>query len=348
MGNCDDREMAMRTIVVTGGSGFIGSHFVRQFLDDGNFRVVNIDKLTYAGQINFDDDKAKYENRTDYKFVHGDICDVQLVDQLFESEKPWAIVNFAAESHVDRSITDMTPFLNANILGVHNLLNAAKKHDVARFLQISTDEVYGDTEPGVVNEEDALLAPGNPYSASKASADLICQAFARTHDLPILIARCTNNYGPKQYPEKLIPFFVLSSLRGNPLPLYGDGQQQRDWIYVDDAVRAIKLVLTEGRVGTIYNICTGAHQTNLEIATQICNSLAEIMDKAPEDLISNIKYVKDRPGHDRRYAMSSQRITDELGWSPTTPVDVGLQKTVRWYFERFANDTSTFDNSAST
>jgi len=331
--------------VVTGGSGFIGSHFVRQLLDDGNFRVVNIDKLTYAGEINFNDDKASLEDRTDYKFVHGDICDTQLVDQLFATEKPWGVVNFAAESHVDRSISDMTPFLNTNILGVHNLLDASKKHDVGRFLQISTDEVYGDSDEGVINDEDARLAPGNPYSASKASADLICQAFARTYDLSILIARSTNNYGPKQYPEKLIPFFVLSSLRGKPLPLYGDGQQQRDWIYVGDAVRAMKLVLTDGEIGKIYNICTGAHQTNYGIAIQICKSLAALMGKDPEDLIGNIKYVTDRPGHDRRYAMSSKRINEELGWSPTVPVDEGLRETVEWYFERFANETSIFDNS---
>ena len=311
-------------ILVTGGAGFIGSNFIYYMLRSyPDIQITNLDKLTYAGNL---DNLTIVEKdsflSSRYKFIKGDITDAGLIDRIM-AEGFDAIINFAAESHVDRSIEDAGIFLKTNVLGTQNLLEGLKKHKIERFIQISTDEVYGSLGSEGKFTEHSPLMPNSPYSASKASADLICRAYFRTFHLPIIITRCSNNYGPYQFPEKLIPLFITNALEDLPLPLYGDGLNIRDWIHVEDHCRAIDLVLRKGREGEVYNIGGNCEKTNLEITRIILEKLNK-----PETLIT---FVKDRPGHDRRYAISMDKIEKELGWKPTFSFEVGIEKTINWY-----------------
>jgi dTDP-glucose 4,6-dehydratase len=318
----------MTTVLVTGGCGFIGSHFVRRLFKRSDWRVVNLDALTYAGSS---ENLADVQEGRGYRFVHGDIGDRALVDELFREEHPWAVVNFAAESHVDRSILDPAPFLATNVVGVQVLLEAARRHGVERFVQISTDEVYGDTDGQEPRGEDSSLAPSSPYAASKAAADLLCLAYQRTYGISVLIVRSANNYGPCQFPEKLIPVTIRNGLLGAELPVYGDGQQRREWLYVEDNVAAIFLVLERGERGAIYNVSSGEARANLDVVQMVCRLLAAEVGLALDRLQARMRFVADRPGHDRRYAAKSQRIRQELGWAPIVPFETGLRRTVHWY-----------------
>ena len=311
-------------ILVTGGAGFIGSNFVRHMIEaHPDYRIVNLDLLTYAGNL---ENLAGLEERENYRFVRGDIADLGLLEELF-ADGLEGVVNFAAESHVDRSIEDPAHFLHTNVLGTQALLEVAHRFGIKRFLQISTDEVYGSLEgQGRFNEE-SPLAPNSPYSASKAASDLLCRAYWKTYDLPVLVTRCSNNYGPYQFPEKLIPLFITNAVADETLPVYGDGLYVRDWIYVRDHCSALDRVLHDGKAGEIYNIGADEERTNLEITRTILESL----DKDA----SLIRHVKDRPGHDRRYAIDSSKIQRELGWRPATPFSEGMSRTVAWYV---AND----------
>lgn len=320
----------MKTVLVTGGCGFIGSHFVRLLLEQANWRVVNLDGLTYAGNL---DNLKDVDQGPNYRFFKGDVTEGAVVDRLFQEEGPQVVVNFAAESHVDRSILNSSPFLKTNVLGVQVLLEAARRHSVERFVQISTDEVYGDVEGKEPCTEDSPLRPSSPYASSKASADLLSLAYRRTYGLPVIIVRSANNYGPFQFPEKLIPLVILNALSGAELPVYGDGLQQRDWLYVGDNTRAILQVLEKGQIGSIYNVGTGQDRANLEVVQAICRLLAEETGAYPESLLARIKFVADRPGHDRRYALTTQRIRQELGWGPQLSFEPGLRHTIRWYLE---------------
>ena len=319
----------MDSILVTGGCGFIGSHFIRLLCAEEKFRVINLDKLTYAGNL---------ENLSDvagaFRFERGDIGDRELVERILREENPWAVVNFAAESHVDRSILDAAPFLQTNIGGVQVLLEAIRKVPVKRFLQVSTDEVYGDREGKDAAGEETVLCPGSPYAASKASADLLCIAYRRTHELPILITRSSNNYGPFQFPEKLIPLCIRNAQAGMKLPVYGDGGQIRDWIYVEDNCRAILAVLKSAEPGSVYNIGGGGERKNLDVVRAICRAVATQTGQDRKNIESNIEFVADRPGHDRRYALRTEKIRLEIGWSAPTGFESGLEKTVRWYLGR--------------
>ena len=307
------------TVLITGGCGFIGSNFVRHMLQTHpRLHVINLDKLTYAGNL------ANLRDVADdprYRFVHGDIGDAALVDGLCEGVD--AIVNVAAETHVDRSIMDATPFVEANVRGTQVLLEAARRHHVGRFVQVSTDEVYGDLGPTGAFVETMPLVPNNPYSATKAAADLLVLAFVHTHGLDAVITRCSNNYGPHQFPEKFIPLFVSNAISDQPLPLYGDGQNIRDWLYVVDHCRAIDWVLGKGQSGQVYNIGGRCEKTNIDVTREILRQLGK-----PESLI---RFVKDRPGHDRRYAMDATKIETELGWRPQVTFEQGLDDTIRWY-----------------
>jgi dTDP-glucose 4,6-dehydratase len=306
-------------IVVTGGAGFIGSHFVRYLLKQHpEYRIINVDKLTYAGNRNNLRDVLRNPR---HRFVKGDICDRALMNRLVSRAD--AIVNFAAETHVDRSIHRSASFLQTDMIGTGVLLDAARRTGHVRHLQISTDEVYGDIERGSADET-APLRSGNPYSASKAGADLLVLAYGRTYALPVLISRCVNNYGPYQYPEKLIPLCITNALEGLPLPLYGDGQHRRDWIYVMDHCRAIDSVLHHGHPGNVYNVGGGCELSNADVVHRIAKIL-----KVP---VSSIHRVADRPGHDRRYAVNDSKIR-ALGYSPLTSFDKGLEETIRWYEE---------------
>jgi dTDP-glucose 4,6-dehydratase len=318
----------VKTVLVTGGCGFIGSHFVRFLLQRTDWRIVNLDRLTYAGH---QENLSEVAEGPRYRFAKGDIADRTLVDALVHDEKPWGIVNFAAESHVDRSILDPTPFLRTNISGVQVLLESARRHALKRFLQISSDEVYGDSSTSESFDEESVLTPSSPYAASKAAADLLCLAYRRTYGLPVLIVRSSNNYGPYQFPEKLIPLVIRNVLAGKALPVYGDGLQQRDWLYVEDNVEAIFAVLERGRAGSIYNVATGEEHTNLEMVQTLCRLLGENTPSDPAELLSRIHHIADRPGHDRRYALNARRIREELSWVPRVPFNVGLDRTVRWY-----------------
>lgn len=309
-------------ILVTGGAGFIGSNFIRYLREvHPDYLIVNLDLLTYAGNL---ENLSGLEGDAAYRFVRGDIADPGVVGELAASGID-AVVNFAAESHVDRSIEDAAGFLRTNVVGTQVLLETCLRHRVRRFLQVSTDEVYGSLGPtGHFREGDPLEA-SSPYSASKAAADLLARAYWKTHGLDVVVTRCSNNYGPYQFPEKLIPLFITNALADEPLPLYGDGLYVRDWIYVRDHCAALDRVLHTGRAGEIYNIGAGQERTNLEITHFILERLGK-----PRSLI---RHVKDRPGHDRRYAVDSTKIRNELGWRPETSFEEGMDRTIRWYRE---------------
>jgi len=307
-------------ILVTGGCGFIGNHFVRMLLaQHKSIRVVNVDCLTYAGRGR---NLADIESHPRYQFVRMDITSSAIHD-LVRRQHPDVIVNFAAESHVDRSVHDASTFIRTNILGTQNLLDAARSANVKKFVQVSTDEVYGSIPGKGRAREDALLLPSSPYSASKASADLCCLAAHRTHGQNVVITRCTNNYGPYQFPEKLIPLMITNAMHDIPLPVYGDGQQRRDWIHVEDHCRGVFLALKHGRPGEIYNFGMGSEPPNLLIVREILKILGKT-----ETLI---RHVKDRPGHDRRYAVNTTKSRRELGWKPLMNFKQGLAVTVQWY-----------------
>lgn len=306
-------------ILVTGGAGFIGSCFIRQMLKNhNNYQVINLDALTYAGNI---ENLCDVENNPNYKFVQGNICDKKLINELINEVD--SVVNFAAESHVDRSITGPEVFIETNIKGTLNLLQAAKEAKIKRFLQVSTDEVYGSLGKDGYFYETTPIAPNSPYSASKASADLLVRAYYETYKMPVLITRCSNNYGPYQYPEKLIPYFISKLLSGEKVPVYGDGLNVRDWLYVYDHCSAIDAVLHNGKVGEIYNIGGHNEKTNLEITKIILNAMGK--DE------SSIEYVEDRLGHDKRYAIDNAKIQSELGWEPSLTFEEGIKLTIDWY-----------------
>ncbi|MBI3582729.1 MAG: dTDP-glucose 4,6-dehydratase [Nitrospinae bacterium] len=308
-------------LLVTGGAGFIGSNFIRYYLKENpNDSIVNLDKLTYAGNL---ENLKGLERDKRYKFTHGDITDFNFVDSLLKDVD--AVINFAAESHVDRSIDDPSPFLNTNIIGTQLLLESSRRNKIHRFIQVSTDEVYGSLEPIGLFTERTALRPNSPYAASKASADLLTRAYFKTYNFPAIITRCSNNYGPYQFPEKLIPLFVTNALMDEPLPVYGDGLNIRDWLYVEDHCSAIDIVLKKGKEGEIYNIGGNTEKKNIEITDKILNIL-----KKPLTLK---KFVKDRPGHDRRYAIDSTKIKMELGWEPKYQFEDALRKTIQWYID---------------
>jgi dTDP-glucose 4,6-dehydratase len=307
-------------LLVTGGAGFIGSHFVQRMMARRDLRrLINLDKLTYAGNL---ENLKGFLRDSRYRFVRGDIASAPLVEKLLGQVDH--VVNFAAETHVDRSIHDAAPFLRTNVIGTQVLLEAAKRARIKRFLHISTDEVYGSVSRGFANES-ALLDPSSPYSASKAAADHLVMAYHRTFGLPVLITRAANNYGPFQYPEKFLPLFITHALEGQPLPLYGDGQNVRDWLHVSDHCAGIEAVLRKGRIGEAYNIGTGRGFSNITVARMLLKRL-----NRPASLL---KYVPDRLGHDRRYAMSVAKIAKELGWKPTVRFEDGLPEMVNWYIE---------------
>jgi dTDP-glucose 4,6-dehydratase len=307
-------------ILVTGGAGFIGSNFVRHVLSQHpDYQIVNLDKLTYAGNL---DNLSDLEDNRHYKFVKGDICDADLVNRLVEDGMD-AIIHFAAESHVDRSIYDPGIFVKTNVLGTQVLLESALKFKIKKFVQVSTDEVYGSLDKEGSSTESSPLLPNSPYSASKASADLLVRSYFETFGIPVVITRCTNNYGPYQFPEKLIPLFVTNALFDQELPIYGDGLYVRDWIYVEDHCKALDVVLHQGKEGEIYNIGGGNEMTNLTITDLILKRLGK-----PKSLV---KHVKDRPAHDRRYSIDCSKIKAELGWKAETLFEEGISKTVDWY-----------------
>lgn len=313
-------------ILVTGGAGFIGCNFIRYWMDrHPGDRVICVDKLTYAGRL---ENLGDVLSRRNFRFVKSDICDSRAMESLFREERPKIVVNFAAESHVDRSIEDPSVFLKSNILGTSVLMDCCRKSG-ARFHQVSTDEVYGDLPLSEGNPftEVSLIRPSSPYAASKASADFLVLSYHRTYGIPVTITRCSNNYGPCQYPEKLIPLTVSRALRDEEIPLYGDGKNVRDWIHVLDHCRAIEMVLMHGKIGEIYNVGGHSEISNVEIVRKILHVLGK-----PENLIS---YVKDRPGHDRRYAMDSGKIQNQLGWKAEIPFERGLRETVEWYRKYF-------------
>jgi dTDP-glucose 4,6-dehydratase len=313
-------------LLITGGAGFIGSNFVRHiFKKYPQYKIINLDKLTYAGNLdNVKDIADKAGDGKRYSFVRGDISDKEVVEDIFKDGVD-AVINFAAESHVDRSIDDSRIFVDTNVLGTQVLLDAALKFKIDRYVQISTDEVYGSLGPIGKFSETTPLAPNSPYSASKTSADLFVRAFYETYGLNTIITRCSNNYGPYQFPEKLIPLFITNAFSDQELPLYGDGMNIRDWIYVTDHCKAIDLVLHQGKPGQVYNIGGNEEKDNTEITKTILKAL-----KKPESLI---KYVKDRPGHDRRYAIDDSKIKNELGWSQEYDFETGMSETVKWYID---------------
>lgn len=313
----------MKNILVTGGAGFIGSNFVKFALKNYDYKIINYDKLTYAGNL---ENLTDIEKHPQYVFIKSDICDYDLVSQTLDKYQIDTIVNFAAESHVDRSILGAKEFIVTNVLGTQTLLDASKQHGIEKFLQVSTDEVYGslpEDRKDLKFTETTPITTNSPYSASKASADMLCNAYFHTHKVPILITRCSNNYGPYQFPEKLIPLMIAKALDGQKLPVYGDGKNIRDWLYVEDHCSAIFDVLHKGRAGEIYNIGGNNEWYNIDIVKLILKLLGK-----GEDLI---QYVKDRPGHDRRYAIDSKKITTQLGWKPSHDFENGIQETIKWY-----------------
>ena len=318
--------MMEKKILVTGGAGFIGGNFVHYMVDKyPNYMIVNLDALTYAGNL---ETCQPVEGKPNYKFVKGDIADREFIFDLFEKEKFDIVVNFAAESHVDRSVTDPEIFIKTNVLGTQVLMDASRAYGVERYHQVSTDEVYGDLpldRPDLFFTEETPLHTSSPYSASKASADLLVFAYHRTFGLPITISRCSNNYGPYHFPEKLIPLMISRALNDEQLPVYGNGENVRDWLHVYDHCAAIDLILHKGRVGEVYNVGGHNERTNLEVVKTILKALNK-----PESLIT---YVKDRPGHDLRYAIDPQKLENELGWKPSYNFDTGIQQTIEWYLD---------------
>lgn len=318
--------MDKKTIIVTGGAGFIGSNFVYYMLKKyPNYRIVCLDALTYAGNLSTLKKAMENEN---FRFVKADIRDTEAVDKLFAEEKPDIVVNFAAESHVDRSIVDPQVFLETNIMGPKVLMDACRKYNVKRYHQVSTDEVYGDLpldRPDLFFTEDMNLHASSPYSASKASADLVTLAYHRTYGLPVTISRCSNNYGPYHFPEKLIPLMIINALHDKPLPVYGDGKNVRDWLYVEDHCKAIDMIIHADCVGETYNVGGHNEMANIDIVKLILKELGK-----PESLIT---FVEDRKGHDRRYAIDPTKIKTQLGWEPETKFDNGIVKTIKWYLD---------------
>jgi dTDP-glucose 4,6-dehydratase len=328
----------MNTILVTGGAGFIGSCLVRQLISERAARVVNLDKLTYAGNL---DSLAAVAADPLYTFVQGDIGDEPLIADLLATHRPAAIVNLAAESHVDRSIDGPSAFVETNMLGTFRLLEAARKHwsrlpaveaDRFRFLHVSTDEVYGSLGATGAFTEATAYRPNSPYSASKAASDHFVRAYHHTYGMPALTTNCSNNYGPYQFPEKLIPLMILNAVEGKPLPVYGDGQNIRDWLFVEDHCAALRTVLRSGKPGEVYNIGGNCERTNLEVVEAICHTVEELCPGLPHAPCRRlITRVKDRPGHDRRYAIDAGKIRRELGWQPRQDFESGLRRTVEWY-----------------
>ncbi|MBS0209861.1 MAG: dTDP-glucose 4,6-dehydratase [Planctomycetes bacterium] len=330
----------MSTILVTGGAGFIGGNFVRQWLAEESDAIVNLDKLTYAGNL---DSLADVGQNPRHRFVEGDIGDAALLAQLLEQHRPRAVVNFAAESHVDRSIDGPRAFVQTNVLGTFELLQAARvfwqqlptgEREAFRFLHVSTDEVYGSLGSTGKFTETTPYAPNSPYSASKAGSDHLVRAYHHTFGLPTLITNCSNNYGPYQFPEKLIPLIILNALEGKPLPVYGDGQNVRDWLFVADHCSAIRRVLAAGRPGEVYNVGGNNEQSNLSVVESICDAVDRQHPGLPHAPCRKlIKFVTDRPGHDRRYAIDASKIERELGWTPKQDFRSGLEQTVAWYLK---------------
>ena len=340
-------------ILVTGGAGFIGSAVIRHIIDNTNDEVINVDKLTYAGNLQT---LESIQDSKRYKFEKVDICDRQELDRVFSSHKPDVVMHLAAESHVDRSISGPSEFVNTNIIGTYNLLEAArnywesldqKSQSIFRFHHISTDEVYGDLlHPDDLKSNDSNhnlplftentpYSPSSPYSASKASSDHLVRAWFKTYDFPTIITNCSNNYGPFHFPEKLIPLVIIKALHGKELPIYGKGEQIRDWLYVDDHARALYLVLTKGQIGETYNIGGHNEKRNIDVVASICKILDKLVPK--DECYSNqISFVRDRPGHDRRYAIDAKKIEKDLGWVPLESFESGLQKTVEWYLNNKA------------
>lgn len=328
-------------ILVTGGAGFIGSAVVRHIISNTNDAIINVDKLTYAG--NLESLNSVCENNR-YTFIQADICDAKLITDIFKQHQPDAIMHLAAESHVDRSIDGPSEFIQTNIIGTYTLLEAARqywnqlptdKKAAFRFHHISTDEVYGDLESTTdLFTETTPYAPSSPYSASKASSDHLVRAWQRTYGLPTIVTNCSNNYGPFHYPEKLIPLIILNALEGKALPVYGNGQQIRDWLYVEDHARALYKVVTEGKIGETYNIGGHNEKANIDVVKTICSILEELVPNKPnniENYSDLITYVTDRPGHDLRYAIDATKIKNELNWVPDETFETGLRKTVEWY-----------------
>ncbi|CCQ89163.1 dTDP-glucose 4,6-dehydratase [Nitrospina gracilis 3/211] len=330
----------MKTYLITGGAGFIGGNFVLGLLRRDDVKVVNLDALTYAGNL---DTLVEVMDHPRHVFVHGDIRDRALLNQLFAEHRPQAVVNFAAESHVDRSIDAPGDFIQTNVVGAFELLEAARGYwnalsapnqNAFRFLHVSTDEVYGSLGPTGAFTETTPYTPNSPYSASKAAADHLVRAYCHTYNLPTLTTNCSNNYGPYQFPEKLIPLAMQKALRGEPIPVYGDGKQVRDWLYVEDHCKAVECVLQKGKPGEVYNIGGQGEKTNLEVVQTLCRLLDDMVPGSPHTPHAKlITFVEDRPGHDRRYAIDPTKVQTELGWKPDESFDSGLRKTVQWYLD---------------
>ena len=327
-------------IIVTGGAGFIGSAVIRQYINDTKHEVINLDALTYAGNL---ESLAEVDASPRYTFEHVNICDIKELERVFDQHQPDAIMHLAAESHVDRSIDGPAEFIQTNIVGTYNLLDVAKRYrdsltgekkEKFRFHHVSTDEVYGDLDETGYFTEETSYEPSSPYSASKASSDHLVRAWHRTYGLPVVITNCSNNYGGYQFPEKLIPLVTLNALEGKPLPIYGKGNQVRDWLHVDDHARALRLVLETGKIGETYNIGGHNEKTNLEVVKTICHLLDKLVPDSqyiPHE--SLITYVTDRPGHDQRYAIDADKIASELGWMPQESFESGIEKTIHWYLD---------------
>ena len=330
----------MNPILVTGGAGFIGGEFIRQWISEEAAPVINLDKLTYAGNL---ESLESVSGNPHHHFVQGDIGDSECVRRLLTEHRPQAVINFAAESHVDRSIDGPAAFVETNVLGTFRLLEESRNYwqslpesekKLFRFLHVSTDEVYGSLGAEGQFTETTPYAPNSPYSASKASSDHFVRAYHHTYGFPTLTTNCSNNYGPFQFPEKLIPLMVLNCLHGKPLPLYGDGNQIRDWLYVGDHCRAVRAVLKHGRLGEVYNVGGDSEMNNKDVVHAICNTVDSLSPELPHSpSTSLITYVVDRPGHDRRYAINFQKLQNELGWCPTLNFQEGIAQTVRWYLE---------------